>query len=119
MILVATRSTSLRDGLLMLLAALAPERTRAPVDETTLFERLAEESVELIVLDVELLDVSGENLLKRIEIASPATRCLILAETVRQQEELKRLDGKEVLLQGTPAAEIANVIERIINSKSG
>lgn len=100
----------------MLLAALAPQRTSEHVDDTTLFKRLAEVPIELIVLDAELLDVAGENVLKRIETTSPATRCLILAETVRRQEELKRLDGEHVLLQGTSAAEIAITIEQLLST---
>jgi DNA-binding NarL/FixJ family response regulator len=115
MILVATRSTSLRDGLLMLLAAMAPERSSEHVDETTLFDRLGEVPVELVVLDAELFGRSAESMLRQIAARSPATRCLILAETVLQQAELKQLSAEEVLLQGTPAAEIANAIERLLD----
>lgn len=104
----------------MLLAAIAPERSSEHVEEAQIMlERLVIAPVELIMLDAELLaGSSAEKVLGRIKAASPATRCLILAKTVGQQEELKRLDGEEVLLQGTPAAEIATAIERLLNASA-
>jgi hypothetical protein len=116
MILVATQSTALGESLLNLLAAIAPDRSSERVTTmTAMLDQLTAAPVELIVLDAELLKDALASVLHQIETLAPTLHYLVLAETVEQHADLKRLGVKEVLLNGAPALEIATTIERLLD----
>ena len=116
MILVATRSISLREGLLALLAAITPGQTIALVGSTTeVPQQLSESPADLVVLDTDLLDMSTGMVVRQIKQVSPVTRLLLLTDTVQQQRAMSQFEAEAVLLKGTPAAEIAITIERLLD----
>lgn len=117
MILVATRSISLRDGLLALLAAITPGQTiEFAGDMLEVSQQLSESSADLVVLDVDLLDRSTGRVVRQIRQVSSVTRLLLLTDTVRQQQSMSQFEAEAVLLKGTSAAEFANVIEQLLST---
>ncbi len=119
MILLATRSISLRDGLLALLAAITPGHTiEFAGDVTEVARQLSESPADLVVLDADLLDKSTGMVVRQIKQVSSATRLLLLTDTVRQQQAMAQFEGGAVLLKGTSAAEIASAIERLLDASS-
>lgn len=119
MILVATRSTSLREGLQALLAAVTPDQTIEFVgDFVEILRKLTQSPVDLVVLDADLPAVSTRRVLSQIKRASSATRLLVLTDTVQQQHTASQFDAEAVLLKGTAATEIASTIEHLLNASS-
>lgn len=119
MILLATRSISLRDGLLALLAAITPGHTiEFAGDVTEVARQLGESPADLVVLDADLLDGAAGMVVRQIKQVSSVTRLLLLTDTVRQQQAMAQLEAGAVLLKGTSAAEIADAIERLLGASS-
>ena len=120
MILVATRSTSLREGLLALLTAITPSQTIEFVDDLAeVLKKLIESPVDLVVLDADLPAVSTGIVLGQIKQVSPTAHLLVLTDTVQQQQTALELEAEAVLLKGTPAAEIAATIEQMLDIGQG
>ncbi len=119
MVLVATRSTSLREGLRALLAAITPDQTIEFVDDyVEVFRKLTQSPVDLVVLDADLSAVSARTALSQIKQVSSATRLLVLTDTVQQQHTVSPFDAEAVLLKGTAATEIASTIEHLLDASS-
>src|SRR5512135_2729730 len=115
MILVATRSISLREGLRALLAAITPSQTIEFVDDMgEVLKKLTESPVDLVVLDADLPAVSAGIVLGQIKQVSPTAHLLVLADTVQQQQTAAPFEAEAVLLKGPTAAEIAATIERLL-----
>jgi DNA-binding NarL/FixJ family response regulator len=115
MLLVATQSASLQEGLLALLAAITTKHPIAFASSLTeVLKKLAESPLDLIVLDADLLTVSTGMVLGQIKRTSSATRLLLLTDTVQQQQAMAQFEVEAVLLKGTSAAEIASAIEQLL-----
>ncbi len=119
MVLVATRSTSLREGLRALLAAITPDQTIEFVDDyVEVFRKLTQSPVDLVVLDADLSAVSARTALSQIKQVSSATRLLVLTDTVQQQHTVSPFEAEAVLLKGIAATEIASTIEHLLDASS-
>jgi len=115
MILVATRSISLQEGLLALLAAITPSHTIEFVADTVeVLPKLTESPVDLVVLDADPFDDSTRLLRGQIQRVSPTTRLLILTDTVQQRYDATWPEAEVVLLKGACAADIATTIEQLL-----
>ncbi len=115
MIVVATTSIALREGLRALLAAITPEQTiEFTGDVTAVLTTVTHSPVDLVVLDAELPTVSTGMVLGQIKRVSPETRLLALTNTVQQQDSIARFDVEAVLLKGIAAIDIADTIERLL-----
>ncbi|MFN8597511.1 MAG: hypothetical protein U0559_15185 [Anaerolineae bacterium] len=115
MILVATRSMSLRDGLLALLAAINPAQPIEFVDDiAVLLTAVTQAPIDLIVLDADLPTVSTGMVSGQIKQASPHTRILILTDLIEPHDSPSHFEADAVLLKGIAATDMANTIERLL-----
>jgi DNA-binding NarL/FixJ family response regulator len=67
----------------------------------------------LVVIDSNLVEEEMVALLQKIKQEQPHIRCLVLAETGRQQQVMVNAGADAVLLRSEPAERIVDVLEKI------
>ncbi len=115
LVLIAAPSDSLRYSLQALLARLPQiDSIQSVADTRSMLAALAAAQPKLVVLDVDLLDDETGPLLAQIRTIAPQARTVALVDRIEQQRALQAASADLVLLKGYPAAELFNVIERLL-----
>ena len=112
---IAAPSDSLRYSLQALLARLPQIDSIQSVEETrSMLAALAAAHPTLVVLDVNLLGDETAPVLAQIKTIAPRARTVVLVDHIDQQQALQAASADLVLLKGYPAAELFNIIERLL-----
>ena len=111
---IAAPSDSLRYSLQALLARL-PQigAVQSVEDARALLDILTAAQPQLVVLDVNWLGGEAGSLLAQMKTIAPRARTVALIDRIEQQPALQAA-ADLVLLKGYPAAELFNIIERLL-----
>jgi DNA-binding NarL/FixJ family response regulator len=113
--LIAAPPDSLRYSLQALLARLPQIDSVQTVQDTrSMLAALITTPPQLVVLDVDLLGDETGPLLAQIKTIAPRARTVALVDRIEQQRALQAASADLVLLKGYPAAELFNIIERLL-----
>jgi DNA-binding NarL/FixJ family response regulator len=105
------------ESLRALLSAAARTQRVLPVsgyDEA--LEALSAHRPQLVVIAMAALEGEAQRLLEHLASEWPTLPCLVLAESIEQQEWARRLHAGDVLLQGIPAARLTQAFERLAHA---
>ena len=112
--LIAAPPDSLRYSLQALLARLPQvDSVQCVEDVLSLLAALAAAHLVLVVLDVNWLGGEAGSVLAQIKTIAPQARTVALIDRIEQQQALQAA-ADLVLLKGYPAAELFNIIERLL-----
>ena len=112
---IAAPSDSLRYSLQALLARLPQINSVQSVEETrSMLAALTAAHPTLVVLDVNLLGDEAGPVLTQIKTIAPRARTVVLVDHIDQQQALQAASADLVLLKGYPAAELFDIIDRLL-----
>lgn len=74
---------------------------------------------DLVLLDTNPPGNEEWQVLEQMKTLRPETRCIVLADDVRQQQEATQRKADVVLLKGFPPAKLAETIETIVATEKG
>lgn len=115
-ILIVAKPGRLRDALYALLKAASLRDIVGQVDDGPVaLKVVAEYDPSLVLLDSLLSDDEVKTMVGQIKACQPQTRCLVLANTVEQQQVAKRAGADEVVLKGFPTINLLGVIDKLMS----
>jgi DNA-binding NarL/FixJ family response regulator len=116
-VLVISGAISMQDGLLALLSAMPTvEVVGAALDAASARRMVHEHRPQLVVLDSNLLAGDACRLVREIQAGQPPTRCIVLAEDVKELKEFQIAGADTALVKGFPPAQLIAAIERLLPS---
>jgi two-component system response regulator DegU len=118
--LIVTQRGSLQNGLQALVMSIPQVDIIGQVEDgSQALAIIQEHHPDLVLLDTNLPNNEEWQVLEQMKTLRPETRCIVLADDVRQQQEAKTLKADVVLLKGFPPAKLAETIETIIATEKG
>ena len=116
-VLVISGAISMQDGLLALLSAMQTlEVVGAARDAASARRMVHEHRPQLVILDSHLLAGDACRLLREIQAGQPPTRCIVLAEDVKELEEFEIAGADAALVKGFSPVRLIAAIERLLPS---
>jgi DNA-binding NarL/FixJ family response regulator len=116
--LIATRPGPLQNGLVALMTTMPQVNAVIVAEEAvSALRMIAEHLPTLVLLEMALPGEETRTVLKQIKAAWPLTRCIVLANDVRQQQEAKAAGADVVLLKGFSAAKLIATVEELLSQK--
>jgi DNA-binding NarL/FixJ family response regulator len=113
--LIVTHRGSLQNGLQALVMSIPQVDIIGQVEDgSQALAIIQEHHPDLVLLDTNLPNNEEWQVLEQMKTLRPETRCIVLADDVRQQQEATTLKADVVLLKGFPPAKLAETIETII-----
>jgi len=113
--LIAAPPDPLRYSLQALLARLPQIDAVQSVEDTrSMLAALTATPPRLIVLDINLSGDETRSVLAQITIIAPHARTVVLVDHIDQQQALQATSANLVLLKGYPAADLFDIIERLL-----
>jgi len=113
--LIAAPPDPLRYSLQALLARLPQIDSVQSVEDTrSMLAVLTATPPKLVVLDVNLSGDETRPVLPQIKTIAPRARTVVLVDHIDQQQALQATSADLVLLKGYPAADLFNIIERLL-----
>jgi DNA-binding NarL/FixJ family response regulator len=114
-VLIVAPAGPLTDGVHALLATLPAIAGITHADDGAAAVRaLMAHHAAVVVLDGGLPDEQVQAVLGHVMAATPRPRCLVLAESVQQQESGALAGADAVLLKGTSAQDLYAITERLL-----
>ncbi len=106
----------LRDGLRAALQGAGHQIVGDSDDPTRALADLVRLAPQILVLDLQLGDQSGFELLSRMQARSLSTRAIVLTMSAQPRDvaEALRLGASGYLLKGSPVAELVGAIEQVL-----
>src|SRR5688572_29044335 len=116
LILVVAKPDRLREALCALLKATFWPEVINPVDDgPAALKIVVEHDPTLVLLDSHWSDDEVRAMVGQIKTEWPQTRCLVLTNTVEQQQVAKSAGADEVLPKGFPTMGLLGVINKLIS----
>ena len=116
LILVVAQPGRLRDALCALLKATFWPEIISPVDDgPAALKIVVEHDPTLVLLDSHWPDEEVRAMVGQIKTERPQTRCLVLANTVEQQQVAKSAGADEVFPKGFPIKSLLEVINKLMS----
>lgn len=116
--LIVARPGRLREALNALLAAVSQlEIVDQADDGFSAMKIVTERRPTLVLLDSTLPDDEVKAMVSQIKAKWPQTRCLVLADTPRQQQIAESTGADAVLLKGYPATSLVANIEKLLTHR--
>ena len=116
LILIVAKPSRLREALCTLLKATSRLELIGQVDDgPAALKMVIESDPGLVLLDSQLTDNEVSTMLGQIKAKRPQTRCIVLANTVEQQQLAKSAGADEVLLKGFSTANLLEAIDKLIS----
>ena len=116
--LIATRPGPLQNGLVALMTTMPQVNAVIVAEEAaSALRMIADHLPSLVLLEMALPGEGTGTVLKQIKATWPLTRCIVLANDVRQQQEAEAAGADIVLLKGFPAAKLIAAIERLLSDE--
>jgi two-component system, NarL family, nitrate/nitrite response regulator NarL len=114
LILIVARPGRLRDALCALLTTIPQLEIAGQVeDSSAALKIVAEWQPTLVLIDSNLPDNEVRAMLGQIKTEWPQTHCIVLADSVQQQQDAKSAGADEGLLKGFPTANLFVAIEKL------
>lgn len=113
--LIIARKGPLRDALEALLTVMPGIRRTEKVDDYAAAQRVVAHHRPMLVVsavDAPVTDTAA--LLRQIKAETPATKCLVLTQTVEQQHALQAAGADAALLLGTSPHDLSSVVEHLL-----
>ena len=117
-VLIVARPGPLGDGLRLLMAAIPwVEIVGQAGDAASALQMVVEQRPALVLLDASVPGTKDWTILRRIKAEWPRSRCVILADDIRQQSATAA-GADVVLLKGLPATKLVEAIEGLVSEQS-
>jgi len=116
--LIAIRPGSLQESVVALMTTM--RRVNAVLiaeDAAAVLQLVAKHRPALVVIETHLSTTEKQVTLHEIKARWPTTRCIALAEDVRQQQQAESAGADAVLIVGFPAAELIAAIEELLSGQ--
>ena len=115
-VLIVAQHSRVRDGLQALLMAMPQIEIVGSVEDVpSAFGAHVENIPSVALLDIGPYNGQGAVALTQIKNRWPATRCLVLVDSVLQQKVASSTGADEVLFKGFSAAELYATVQRLLN----
>lgn len=119
-VLIIAKGGSLRRGLQSLISSLAGVTAVGLVDNSVDALQMAQEiQPGLTILSSENSGDHLLNIISEIKRQSPATRCLMLVDSIEDQEKARLAGADSAVLNGTSPDELVTTLEALLNQKDG
>jgi DNA-binding NarL/FixJ family response regulator len=116
LILIVAKPGRLREALCTLLKATSQLELIDQVDDgPAALKRVIQSDPELVLLDSYWPDNEVRAMVRQIKAERPQTRCLVLANTVEQQQVAKSAGADEVLLKGSSTTNLLEAIDKLVS----
>ena len=116
--LIVARPGELRDGVRALLAATAKIGHISQADDgPEALAMIRELCPQVAVLDCNIPAGDVLMLVARIKAECPETKCLVLADSAKQQQQAQSAGADVTVLKGFPAARLAQTLARLLQGK--
>ena len=113
--LIVAQAGSLQSSLLALMTTMPQVNAVILAEKARLALRMIDEHrPALVLVDMGLLGDDARTVLKQIKTGWPLTRCIVLADDVRQQQDAQAVGTDVVLIKGFPAAKFIAAIEGLL-----
>jgi len=113
--LIVTHRGALQNGLQALVTSIPQVDIIGQVDNGSQALAIIQKlHPDLVLLDTNLPGNEEWQVLEQMKALRPETRCIVLADDVRQQQEATQRKADVVLLKGFPPAKLAETIETIV-----
>lgn len=120
MILIIAKPGRLRDALCTLLKSISQQEVISQADDgLTGLKMIVEHNPTLVLLDASLPDNEVRVMVEQIKAQQPQTRCLVLANTLAQQEMAKQAGADGVVLKGFPGTNLFKLIDQLMARPKG
>ncbi len=116
MALIAAQAGPLGDGLEALLMTVSQIETVSQVSNASaVMAAVAQYHPALVLLDTSLPDNKVLTVLRQIKANGSQSRCLVLADDIRQQQQAKAAGADISLLKGFPPKKLVEIIEGLLS----
>lgn len=116
-VLIVAPPGALRRGLQALLHSMASIRSiTLAEDGADSLQLVAAQQPDIVLIDLRMLGDEAWTVLRRIKVSSPLTQRIVLADDVRQQEQMAAQAAEGILLKGALPAELVSVVERLLSA---
>jgi DNA-binding NarL/FixJ family response regulator len=113
--LIVALPDRLRDSLKVLLTTLPGIRFIDQVDNgASAFRLIMQDRPGLVVIDANLPDNQTWILIKLTKLKQPQSRCIVLVDTLEQQQLATKVGADAALLKGFAVSELLVTIERLL-----
>jgi DNA-binding response OmpR family regulator len=114
--LIVALPSRMRDSLALLLASVLDRIAVRLADDCCAANRImVEQRPALVLLDTNLPGEDVWSLLESMGANGSRSRCLVLADSVRQQKRARSAGADAALLKGYPAVELYAVVENLLD----
>ena len=116
--LIVTGPGSLQNGLVAMMTTMPQiQAVLVAEDASAALRMMADHRPALVLLDTMQTGMEAGTVLKEIKTRWPSTRCIVLADDVRQQQEAEAAGADAVLIKGFPAAKLTATIEGLLSEE--
>lgn len=106
-----------RDGLEVLLSAVPRLGIAGVVDSSqAALNQIEVEPPAIVLIDFALTGIEAPELVRQIKAARPQIRCVVLADSLEQEEAARQAGAAITLRQGAAPAEIFETFEKLADS---
>ncbi len=120
MALIAAQAGPLGDGLEALLMTVPQIETVKVSNESSVMAAVIQYHPALVLLDTSLINGNGPlTVVKLIKTEGTQSRCLVLADDIRQQQQTKAAGADISLLKGFPPKKLVGIIEGLLSEAEG
>jgi len=114
--LIAVKAGSLQSSLLALMTTMPQVNAVIVAEKARLAQRMiAEHRPDMVLLDMDLPGNGAQATVGRIKANWPQTRCIILADDVRQQQEAQAAGADVSLIKGFSPARLIEAVEELLS----
>ena len=117
-VLLITRPGVIQDGLRALLMATRLVHSIVLADGLLPEQTIKDVHPALMIIEDGLLKDKTHRLLQMTRTLSPESRRFVIVETVVRRQAFNASEAEAILLQGTPAVELAGTIEKLLSQTS-
>jgi DNA-binding NarL/FixJ family response regulator len=116
--LIVTGPGSLQKGLVAMITTMPQIQAVLVTEEASAALRMiADHRPALVLLDMVLPGNGAGTVLKEIRTSWPSTRCIILADDIRHQQEAEAAGADVVLIKGFTAATFLVTVEGLLSGE--
>ena len=116
--LIAARPGRMRDCLHALLEAVSQIKVIGRADDgASTLKLVTEHEPNLVLLDTNLTEAQVYSVLEQIKATRSQTRCIVLADSVQQQQMAAAAGADAALIKGFRADKLVEVIEKLASGQ--
>ncbi len=117
--LIAAAPGSLRDALAVFLLTVPQVGAVRQVRHTSsVLQAIKESHPALVLFDTDIPGDRVPDMVKQIKAIWPQVQCLVLANTIQEEQEAQKAGADVSVIKGFPAAELYCVVEEMVQSQA-